>query len=64
MSGFERQRMFSALILLVIALVRRGRLAAGGALAPRIADRGNCRVLLGVGWVLVEIGFWLIGGAR
>jgi hypothetical protein len=58
-SGFERQRMLSALILLVIALF------VAGAYPPAARWRGELRVaaVLGfcaaLGWALIEIGLWL-----
>lgn len=64
MSGFERQRMLSALILLVIALF------VAGAYPPAARWRRELRLAAIIAffaaafWVLAEIGLWLTAAAR
>jgi hypothetical protein len=60
-SGFERQQMFLALILLVMALF------VAGAYPPAARWRRQLRIATivafcaAVGWALMEIGLWAAG---
>ncbi len=64
MSGFERQQMLSALMLLVIALF------VAGAYPPAARWRRELRIgaivafCAAVAWALVEIGMWWMAGGR
>ncbi|HEX2150630.1 MAG TPA: hypothetical protein VHG31_01370 [Stellaceae bacterium] len=64
MNGFERDQMFSALMLLVIALF------VAGAFPPAARWRRELRIgaivafCVAFGWALVEIGSWWLGGTR
>jgi hypothetical protein len=63
-SGFERQQMFSALMLLAIALF------VSGAYPPAARWRRELRIAaivafcVALGWSLVEIGLWWMADAR
>jgi len=64
MTGFERQRMLSALILLVIALF------VAGAFPPAARWRRELRLgaiiafCAAVGWASLEVGLWWMADAR
>ena len=64
MSGFERQRMLSALILLVIALFVAGAYPPAARWRRELRFAAIVAFCAAVFWVLVEIGLWLTAGAR
>ena len=64
MSGFERQRMLSALILLVIALFVAGGFPPAARWRRELRLAAIVAFCAAFGWALVEIGLWLTADAR
>lgn len=60
MSGFERERMFSALILLIIALFVAPRYPPAARWRRELQLGAIVAFCVAVGWALVEIGLWWI----
>ncbi|MGE0258254.1 MAG: hypothetical protein AB7T18_05815 [Alphaproteobacteria bacterium] len=64
MGSFERHQMFSALVLLVIALF------VSGAYTPAARWRRELRIsaiaafCVAAGWAVIEIGIWWMAGAH
>jgi hypothetical protein len=63
-NGFERQRMFSGLILLVIALFVSGRYPPAARWRRELRFAAIVAFCVAAGWAFVEIGLWLMAGAR